>query len=53
MRMTLTILVLCFCIGCAGHPSDQTLEDRFRSNEARFEELLKMLNEDSDGGANN
>jgi hypothetical protein len=31
-----------------GHPSDQTLEDRFRSNQAQFEELLKMLDEDSD-----
>lgn len=49
MRVMLTILALtCFCVGCAGHPSDQTLEDRFRSNEANFEELLKMLNEDSD-----
>lgn len=48
MRVMLTILALTFCGGCVGHPSDQTLEDRFRSNEANFEELLKMLNEDSD-----
>lgn len=49
MRVMLTILAFtCFCVGCVGHPSDQTLEDRFRSNEANFEELLKMLNEDSD-----
>jgi hypothetical protein len=49
MRVLLTILVFtCFCVGCVGHPSDQTLEDRFRSNEAHFEELLKMLNKDSD-----
>ena len=49
MRVMLMILAFtCFCVGCVGHPSDQTLEDRFRSNEARFEELLKMLNEDSD-----
>jgi DNA mismatch repair ATPase MutS len=49
MRVLLTILTFtCFCVGCVGHPSDQTLEDRFRSNESRFEELLKMLNEDSD-----
>ena len=48
MRVMLTILALTFCVGCVGHPSDQTLEDRFRSNEASFEELLKMLNEDSD-----
>ena len=49
MRAMLTILAFtCFCVGCVGHPSDQILEDRFRSNEAHFEELLKMLNEDSD-----
>jgi hypothetical protein len=51
MQVMLTILAsMCFWVGCGGnpHPSDQTLEDRFRSNEAQFEELLKMLNEDSD-----
>lgn len=47
--MFMILVLLCFLVGCSGnpHPSDTTLEDNFRANEAHFEELLSMLNEDS------
>ena len=48
LAIALMLASTCFSVGCVGHPSDQSLEDRFRSNEANFEELLQMLNEDSD-----
>ena len=42
-----SLLLMTSCSG-AFLPSDKTLEERFRSNQAEFEKIIGMLNEDND-----